>query len=575
MKDVLSRLAARRGWPALVGLGLLLLTAGAKGQAQGQEVLPRLAEVGPWPVVSRLVGYQGRLWFANSVKGRNHNSADIYSFDPAEGELRYERHLFSQDAGRPLIADGLLYWPFEDGRISLGWGDFMATDGEVWQLGTVPSAEIFHVHDLAEVGGRLVAATSAWRAGLQASDDGGRSWRALYDHPTPDRRVSRITELIEVNGRALAYLQLRDERRVLVLDGDGVAELAGWPKDPRLHGWARHGGWVYGLVEDGDGSAVWRSDGVAVEQVAPVRSGWRPRALAVGVNDLWAVTAEGEGGVVWRSPDGRTWERVHTIEGGRPHEVAVTGGWLFVGGAGEDGTGALWGERLGSPSASGGLGSSDAPWGGWTLYPPIHESVFRRLDAALADPESYQDYGAVLRDLVFDLAHAIPVPEIWVPFLSSDWPEASQSHFSDGSAITAEMLGRWILLWGMSLSDKGDVAFEWLNAFSTARVNPAGKSSAAVQVPLDWLAEPWATPANPAEKYYATAPGAIWTVGQIGQDDAATIDALVARLERPDDPLWLTGDVVGALTALTGERFAYDRAAWRDWWEKARIGWPE
>ncbi len=94
-------------------------------------------------------------------------------------------------------------------------------------------------------------------------------------------------------------------------------------------------------------------------------------------------------------------------------------------------------------------------------------------------------------------------------------------------------------------------------------------------VPLDWLAEPWATPANPAEKYYATAPAAIWTAGQIGQDDRATIDALVARLERPDDPLGLTGDVVGALTALTGERFAYDRAAWREWWLKGRTGWPE
>ena len=116
--------------------------------------------------------------------------------------------------------------------------------------------------------------------------------------------------------------------------------------------------------------------------------------------------------------------------------------------------------------------------------------------------------------------------------------------------------------------------FDWLNEFSTTRVNLAGKSYAAVQVPVDWLSEAWATPANPAEKYYATAPAAIWTVGQIGQDDRATIDALIARLERPHDPLWLTGDVVGALTVLTGERFAYDRSAWRDWWEKARAAWP-
>ena len=37
---------------------------------------------------------------------------------------------------------------------------------------------------------------------------------------------------------------------------------------------------------------------------------------------------------------------------------------------------------------------------------------------------------------------------------------------------------------------------------------------------------------------------------------------------------FLHGDVVGALTALTGERFAYDREAWRDWWARAREDWP-
>ena len=112
------------------------------------------------------------------------------------------------------------------------------------------------------------------------------------------------------------------------------------------------------------------------------------------------------------------------------------------------------------------------------------------------------------------------------------------------------MLSRWTVLWGMVLAGDG-------------------------VVPVDWLAEPWTTPANKAEKYYTTTPAAIWAAGEIGQDDRATIDVLIARLDREDDPLWLTGDVVGALTALTGERFAYDRAAWWDWWVKARIEWPD
>ncbi len=534
---------------ALAALGWLwLIPTGV-----GQEVMPRLAEVGPWPVVSRLVGYGDRLWLANSVKGRNHNSADVYSFDPLRGELRYERHLFSQDAGRPLVANGLLYWPFEDGRVSLGWGDFMVTDGERWRLGTVPSAEIFHVHAMAQVGGRLVAATSAWRAGLQVSTDGDRSWQALYDHPMPERRVSRITELIEVNGRALAYLTSRDQQRVLVLDGDTVAELAGWPKEAPLLGWARRGSWVYGLVEAEDGTAVWRSDGMAVEQVAPARNGWRPRALAAGEGALWAVTSEGAGGFVWRSGDGRTWERFRAIQGGRPSDLVLHDGWLYVGGAGDDGSGALWGERLGPTLARASAAPAqlnDAPRHSDEAGP---RALADRLGRALAEPESFRDYGEALRDLVLDFARQTPAPETWAPLLDratdNQWPAVSQSHYSDGSAIGAEMLGRWILLWGMSLAGTG-------------------------VVPVDWLNEAWTAPANRAEKYYATAPAAIWTAGEIGQDDAATIDALVARLDRQDDPLWLTGDVVGALAALTGQRFAYARAAWRNWWEKARAEWP-
>ena len=42
-------------------------------------------------MASRLIGFDGRLWLANSVKGANHNSADIYSYDPLNGGLRYER----------------------------------------------------------------------------------------------------------------------------------------------------------------------------------------------------------------------------------------------------------------------------------------------------------------------------------------------------------------------------------------------------------------------------------------------------------------------------------------------------
>ncbi len=115
-----------------LALGVGVLLAGlAAGTARAETPLPLLAEVGPWPEVSRLIGFRGRLWLANSVKGVNHNSADLYSLDPASGELRYERHLFSQDAGRPLVHAGLLYWPSEDSRFSIGWGDLLITNSRV------------------------------------------------------------------------------------------------------------------------------------------------------------------------------------------------------------------------------------------------------------------------------------------------------------------------------------------------------------------------------------------------------------------------------------------------------------
>lgn len=41
-----------------------------------------------WPHVSSLIGYRGPLWFVNSRKYVNHNSAAIWSYDPASGEAR-------------------------------------------------------------------------------------------------------------------------------------------------------------------------------------------------------------------------------------------------------------------------------------------------------------------------------------------------------------------------------------------------------------------------------------------------------------------------------------------------------
>ena len=58
---------------------------------------------------------------------------------------------------------------------------------------------------------------------------------------------------------------------------------------------------------------------------------------------------------------------------------------------------------------------------------------------------------------------------------------------------------------------------------------------------------------------------AIHAVAMAKQGDKATIDALLKRLEFKDDPDWLHSQVIGALTAATGQHFGYDIDAWREW----------
>jgi hypothetical protein len=540
---------------------LVLAALGAR-PAPAQEVLPELARVGPWPVASRLIGYGDRLWLASSVKGVNHNSAELYSYDPRRGDLRYERHLFSQDAGQPLVFGGLLYWPFEDSRFSLGWGHFMVTDGARWRLGTIPTARIFHVHALAALDGRLVAATSAWRAGLQASPDGGLHWEELYDHPTAERQVSRLTELIALPkglsgalpGALVGALRDPAGRRLVIYDGAGLRDLPGWPQGRPVLGLAAHEGALYGLIEEAEGTALWRSDGETSARVSAPRPGWRPRGLAAGAGGLWTASAEAAGGLVWHSAGGVDWRVRHRLTGGAPREIALYGGRPYVAGAGDDGRGILWGPAppaalepaVGPTAAMTALDLLGHRFSDETDWPALGST----LDRALEDPASYEGGArAAIRDLVYRAALAGPPEGFFAARLQRRFPERRLSLIGGAASPSAAAVGRWILLWGMALARRGPV-------------------------PPELIGAPWQAPPNRAEKYFQAAPAAIWAAAAIGQDDRATIAALIGRLGRAGDPEWLTGDAAGALTALTGRRFGFDQGAWRAWWAAEEADWP-
>ena len=163
--------------------------------------LETLAEVGPWPAVTGLIGYNGRLWFANAVRYPDHNSADVYSLDPARrrGALRAspvqpgrrpscDRERLAVLAVRGCAHQSRLGPIRGHQRCRLALGCCGAHGADLPR--PCPGGARRHA-DRRGIG---------LRAGLHESPDFGQRWRQVYDRPTPERRVSRIVELVPHNG---------------------------------------------------------------------------------------------------------------------------------------------------------------------------------------------------------------------------------------------------------------------------------------------------------------------------------------------------------------------------------------
>jgi hypothetical protein len=164
----------------------------------------------------------------------------------------------------------------------------------------------------------------------------------------------------------------------------------------------------------------------------------------------------------------------------------------------------------------------------------------KRLGGIVADPETYAERGT-LRDWVFQYVVTGASGAVFDFAFEAEGPDLTIPLIGGATSARATTLARWTLLWGMAAAGRG-------------RVPPA------------LLSQPLTSPSNRAEKYFDLAPAAMFAAARIGQRDRPTIDALVTRLDRDGDPDWLKGDVVGALTVLTGQRFGYDADAWRTWW---------
>jgi hypothetical protein len=93
-------------------------------------------------------------------------------------------------------------------------------------------------------------------------------------------------------------------------------------------------------------------------------------------------------------------------------------------------------------------------------------------------------------------------------------------------------------------------------------------------VPVQILAAEWNREPNRPQKWFDALLIGLHAVQLSGQNDRATVDALIGRLDNALDPDWLSSQVTGTLSAITGKPFAYDKQAWKAWWDSARDTWP-
>lgn len=500
-------------------------------------------DIGPWPVVSKIIGYRDRIWFANSVKGVNHNSADLWSLPLNDEKPRYEGHLFSQDAGDPVVHQGLLYWPLEDARAGPGIGAFDVTDGERWEHGLIPTEQAFHVHAMAEAEGFLYAAPSAWKASIARSEDGGASWTGIYLHPTPDRRVSRITSLVALDDSIVGTLNAPEGRLLIRVDDGSGDPVPGWPTDRHYADLLAHQGDLYGLVIGQGEAGLWQSDGNRSFKIWTAPDGWVPEALTSDGEIFWMVGQGGDTTELWTSPDARNWTYIADLDGGKPFTIEAYRGVVVVGGQGARDQGVVWVVRSGSPMED---LKVEPIWPSFANEPSGEnfdwQAAAGRIDRMLSNLDAYGRYGIRLGEEIM----ALPKTEVPAFFyndrLQIDMPSDPFPMFANIVLPEASTIGRWYLYWGMGLS-------------RTGRVDPVD------------ILRPRNYAANGPVKYFSSAEIAMWAAGRIGRADPKVLDALIRRIEDPATPLWLKGDAVGALYSITGERHGYDGITWRAWYD--------
>jgi hypothetical protein len=186
--------------------------------------------------------------------------------------------------------------------------------------------------------------------------------------------------------------------------------MADWPVGKSPAQLASLGGWAYGLVNRDGVRELWRSDGTVAEQVFQFTESVRPFALTSGDGALWALSGSKGETAVLKSADGRAWSTVAQASGGKAYDLLASEGTLVVTGADADGQGIVWGRFSGSVSAAGAapVDALHELFGAQPSHQIDWQDAATRLDALLAEEESYANIGWSIRALVFEYTMAGP-----------------------------------------------------------------------------------------------------------------------------------------------------------------------
>ncbi len=505
------------------------------GIAEKQLTLHIIARTGPWPYASRLIGYRGRLWFANSVKYKNHNSADIWSLDPQTLEKRLERNLFSQDAGTPIVSNNILYWPLEDALLTNGNGVIASTNGDDWQNHNIDTALIYHTSEVHEWRDGLLAVTGARNAGLHYTQNGGKDWQEIYDHETPRTHISRIRNITHWND--VLYATLRDEKtqRLVKWTGTSFETIKAWPLNRLVRGLTLHRNILFAIIGRGKDAEIWRYDGNSAQNL-----GHKAHFIDLTTDGtaLWAVTRDGD---LFSLTEKLQWRQHARITGGIPYEITAIDGAIYVAGAGNDKRSIIWGPKKHV--------ISDGPKPSLLNPYPVKQGNINwdmlgaEIDAIISNEQSYTGRRNPKLSALMERAIKHGAPSgFFAKRLETTIPDIHISTFGGNAQTKASDIIHNLLLRSMAQSGHPNI-------------------------PVKFLKIPWSAPQNSYEKYLALPLSALKAIADTGQNDRVTIAALIARLDY-DDPDWFRSQVIGTLTAVTGKHYGYDSAAWQHYYEK-------